>query len=411
MPTPMPSPAPTPSKMPRLYEAFLGHARGCVTLAEEADASLAGPDQAAVLHELDMDHECLLAALRWLRAQRGGGGLGSRLTLALCLFWEVRGYWTEARQWLRAMVTVADGEEGFDEALLARMLNEAGIFARMQSDWESASLLFQRALAIHSRRADLKGQGIALNGLGTVALLRGEQGAKGFFEKAIAINYERGDLGNVAKGMGNLAVVYFNDRDYAAAEKLQNQSLDIQREIGNQHWIADALSNLGNTHILQGNYQEAKRCHQESLDLKLALGYQPGLSDSYINLATLSKNLGEYSAAYHYLREALTINKNTGDMKGFACVFEGLADVASSQGLDEWFILWYAVSTALRKKHRILLPAADAEESKSYIAGIRASLGEQAFQRAWRRGRAMSLPRAIALALKGDDEAADTGGQ
>ena len=329
MPLPVPNPAPTPSRMPRLYEAFLGHARGCVALAEEADAALAGPEQAAVLHEMDQDRECLLAALRWLRAQRGGGTLGSRLALALCLFWEIRGYWTEARQWLAAMVTMADGEEGFDEALVAKMLNEAGIFARMQNDWENASLLFQRALAMHNGLDDLKGQGIALNGLGTVALLCGEPGAKEFFEEAIGVNHRLGNLGNVSKGMNNLAMVYFNERDYAAAGSLQNRALDIQREIGNQHWIADTLSNLGNTHILQGDYQEAKRHHQESLDLKLALGYQPGLCDSYINLATLSKNLGEYGEAYRHLREALTINKDIGNMAAFAYVFEGLADVAS----------------------------------------------------------------------------------
>ena len=398
---------PMPSKMPRLYEAFLGHAVGCVALAEEADAALAGPDQAAVLHEMDLDRECLLAALRWLRAQRGGGALGSRLTLALCLFWEIRGYWTEARQWLGAMVTVADGEEGFDEALLVRMLNEAGIFARMQNDWESASLLFQRALVIHSRRADLKGQGIALNGLGTVALLQGNQdAARKAFKDALTVYYERGDPADIAKGLGNLALTYFNERDYTAAEKLQEQSLALRQEIGNQREIADALSNLGNTHYFQGSYREAKLRHQESLDLKVVLGYQPGLSDSYINLATLSKKLGEYGAAHNYVRESLIINKNIGDMEGFACAFECLAELATVRGLSEWVVFWYAVAAALRKKHSVPLPTADAEEIKNDIAGIRAALGEQAFQKARRRGRTMSLPCAIVLALKGDDEGA-----
>ena len=72
--------------------------------------------------------------------------------------------------------------------------------------------------------------------------------------------------------------------------------------------------------------------------------------------------------------------------------------------LNEWFILWHAVAAALRRRHRIPLPAAEAEEIRNEIAEARASLGEQAFQKAQRRGRTLSLPSAIALALKGDDE-------
>lgn len=399
----MPSALAIPLPMPTRHEAYLRHARCYVALAEEANAQLSGPDQSIWLQELDADYACLLAALRWLRSQNDGV-LGSRLALALSTFWEVRGYWAEGRQWLEAMAAV---KGPLDEALLARVLNEAGVFCRMLCDWEGASELFLRALEIHEKHGDLKGRSITLNGLGVAALMQGQQAAaKKFFEEALAVSYQRGDPANIARGLGNLALVYSNDRDYAAAKKLQEESLSIQRIQGGKREIADGLTNLGNSYFFQGDYEEAKRCYQESLELKEKLNYQPGLGNSYINLATLSKKLGEYSEAYDYVRESLIINKNVGDMEGFACVFEIRAEVAAVRGLSEWVILWYAAAAALRRKHHVPLRAADAKEIKNDIAGIRASLGEQAFQRAWRRGRAMSLPCAIALALKGDDETA-----
>lgn len=393
----MPDPLPTPSLMPRLYDTFLGHARGCVALAEEAAAGLSGPDQAALLQEMDLDYECLLAALRWLQAQPDGGALGNRLALALCPFWEIRGRWTEARQWLETM----SEKEVDDESLSAQALNEAGIFSRMQSDWESAARFFQRALHIHQQRADLKGQGIALNGLGAVALIRGEQAAaRKFFEEALTVYSRRDAPADIAKGLGNLALVYFNDADYATAERLQQESLAVRRKIGDPREIADALSNLGNTHFVRGNYQEAKLCYQESLSLKVALDYQPGLVDGYVNLASLSAKIGEYDLAYESLRSSLEINETVGDMEAFACAFEILADMGIRQCLPEQAVFWYAAAAALRRKHQIPLRLADLIEIEAALGAVRASLAPKVFKGAWRKGQDLSPDRAISCLAK-----------
>ena len=67
------------------------HAAWCLTLAEEAEIAVSGPDQAAWLDRLEEEHANVRAALA-----RGLEGtdpeISLRLGAALWRFWEVRGY-------------------------------------------------------------------------------------------------------------------------------------------------------------------------------------------------------------------------------------------------------------------------------------------------------------------------------
>ena len=79
-----------------------------LALAEEAKASLSGPEQARWLDTLESEHENLRAALEWCLddeeeegAQRNGvssAQAGLRLAGALSGFWQTRGHLSEGRQ-------------------------------------------------------------------------------------------------------------------------------------------------------------------------------------------------------------------------------------------------------------------------------------------------------------------------
>jgi predicted ATPase len=75
------------------------HARFFLTLAENAEPMLAGPQQEPWVKQLEDEHDNLRAALAWV-LEREEGERGLRFAGALWRFWYTRGYLSEGIGWL-----------------------------------------------------------------------------------------------------------------------------------------------------------------------------------------------------------------------------------------------------------------------------------------------------------------------
>jgi non-specific serine/threonine protein kinase len=91
------------------------HARYFMGLAEQAEPHLTGGGQQEKewLGRLEEEHDNIRAALRWARADKGsaaeraeGVRVGLRLAGAMGRFWEVSGYWREAREQLAGLLAL-----------------------------------------------------------------------------------------------------------------------------------------------------------------------------------------------------------------------------------------------------------------------------------------------------------------
>src|SRR5437870_8375809 len=91
------------------------HTAYYLTLAEQAELELGGPQQAAWLERLEREHDNLQAALQWSLEQTGDREAGQRREIALRFggaleqFWEVHGYWSEGRTFLDRALVAREG--------------------------------------------------------------------------------------------------------------------------------------------------------------------------------------------------------------------------------------------------------------------------------------------------------------
>src|SRR5215213_4873071 len=135
------------------------HAAWCLTLAEEAEPHLGGPQQSAWLARLETEHDNLRAALTWWY-EVGDARHGLRVATALLRFWDTRDHMAEGQPRLMAFLALPGDAVSLEAR--ARALDAASELASWQGRHEIATHLAAEALAIQREMANPVGIAHAL---------------------------------------------------------------------------------------------------------------------------------------------------------------------------------------------------------------------------------------------------------
>jgi non-specific serine/threonine protein kinase len=435
----------------RLPEASEGerwrdrHLEYFLALAEEAEPKLNGPQQRNWLDRLESEHDNTRAALAWSLTESRNVASGLRLAGAFRMFWFVRGFFMEGRDWFSKLLAPTSGAEAIRAESRAKALDSAGTLARQQGDYAAAQGMYEESLAIWRKLGERHGMGSALNNLGTLTYLRGDyQTARVLYEESLAMRRALRDLSGIAACLHNLGNLAYLKGDCASARGLHQESLAIERELGNQWGIATSLQSLGMTLEAQGDHAAARAACDESLAIQRELGDRPGIGNSLNQLGNVACEQGDYATAQRLYEEALAIQREVGDLERISAALDNLSLVAAEQGNhvaarslgkeslairsalhDRRAIAWsleglayvafalkgpakaariWATAARIREEVGCPLPARDRARSDRRIAAARAAMGDDAaFDGAWQEGRAMPLDRAVEYAL--DDRA------
>jgi predicted ATPase/Tfp pilus assembly protein PilF len=373
------------------------HLAWCVALAEQAALALLGPEQAAWLAQLEMEHDNLRAALGWSTQDSRDGASSIRLAGALGRFWHIRGHLSEGRGWLEGALAHGVGSA----AARALALHWAGNLAYVQGNHGQAGALFEESLALRRALEDRHGIAASLNCLGNVAQDQGEYWrAKALFEEGLALKRELQDRRGVARVLNNLGSVACLQGDVQQAAALYQESLAIERELGDKAGIAKSLNNLGELADLQGNAQQAAALFEESLTLTRVLGDQFVIAIGLLNLGRITHLQSDDAHARAYLAEGLTVARGLDNRRLLAYALERMAMVAGAQGAPEQAATLFGAAAALREVLGTPLDPNDRAAYDRAAATISRTLGPDGFAAAWAAGQALPLGEAITLALE-----------
>jgi predicted ATPase/DNA-binding SARP family transcriptional activator len=307
------------------------HQEWCLNFAELAEQSLKTGEQAVWLSRLESEHGNLRVALD--RGRPAEQALEARLRLAGALrwFWNVRGFYSEGREYLNRVLQ----EEGAQSrtAARAKALFGAGILAYSQSDYVVARSLYQESLGICKELNDSLGTAEILSKLGQLV---GEMGdyiaARPLYEESLSIHRALGNKRGIADLIDFLGSIAYIESDYNSARSLYEESLSIRREAGYKQGIADSLVNLGLVAANQSDYVLACSLHQESLSIRREEGYRQGITDSLNHLGNVAFMRGDDVLARSLYEESLSIRRELGDRRGTAESLMNLGNVAVRQG-------------------------------------------------------------------------------
>jgi predicted ATPase/DNA-binding SARP family transcriptional activator len=332
------------------------HAEYFLELAERADFAMPGPEEAAELARLELEHDNFRAALAWM-LEAGEADLVLRLASALWRFWFVRAHFVEGRLWLERALAAADSPppELFAKALgaAARLLGQLG-------ELDEARVYAERSLGLYRATSDLAGLRMAL-----------------------------GCLAYVASNQGEL--------DRAAA--LQKEAIEIARTIGDAHGEAVNIANLAYVHLSRHDHEQAEALFRRSRAMFEALGVREPLWYSLVALARGALRRRRYGEAAHLLAESLALCVEVGSKAGIAHCLEALAALAVARDRTADAARLLGCAQQLQESTGLQLgPFEQAMRGETVRSTIDA-LGEKEFAREREHGLKMTMDEAIGWAL------------
>jgi len=367
-----------------------------LALVETAGMHLRGRDEAVWLDRLEVEFDNIRAALAFSVADPDSAEPGLRLAAGLHWFCNMRGYGVEVLEALNALLQRPDAR--MPTRTRARALTASCHLRDRFADDSAVPSLAGEAIRIARGLAD---DAITADALSELCWFRYEHGdlpaALAQIDEAVGLARSAGDPRLIADLLGHRAVFEGEDGDMDAAIADQEEALVLSRATGDNYRLAITLANFAVDELAAGELGAARAHLQEANMLADNLGY-PNLS------AALRENLGfvdlvdtDPRNARRLFLDSLDTARITGVKSSYsrgallglalaagadgdptvAATLHGVAD--EQAGRD-----WSAIEVGLRARDH---------------ARLRATLGDVAFEVAYRHGRSLSQADGIAMAV------------
>jgi non-specific serine/threonine protein kinase len=332
------------------------HADYFLSLAEEAEVGLRGPQVRSCLERLEREHDNLRAALAWGLAADSdqSAHIALRLAGSMARFWYMAGHNDEGRRWTaRALANTPAHTPARAKALYG-----TAWLAHNQRDFAAARTMLEESLAIAEELDDAWARGWVLHMIGRVAYMANDPiGAQQFAEKALPVAEATGDRWLIAWIFHLMGLAAYLAGDDATAHVHYDRTVAIRRDLGDLEGLAVVLHLKGMLPHRAGDLRAAHALYREALELA-----------------------DEIKSTWHYL-----------------CVVPLFASLAAERQPSLAARLAGAVAVLTESAQTLPIPITEA----FFNAGVRLArrkLGDTAFQAAWADGRAMPLEAAVALA-------------
>ncbi len=372
-------------------------------LAEAAEPELRGPAMVDWLDRMDADAENFDTALEWgLEAQPWPA---VRMATALLAYWAVRVASTDSEARLVAAIEIARARtvgnptaDPADQALAARLLGEAARIWAMGGQAQVALGWGQDALPLADASGDIEAQLHARSGLGVATVFTGGGDAvQQWFEQGVILGERSGNwfLLGMAAGFAGASLAPF---DPVAAEALVLRADEAARRSGSPYAIGAVaiahgrmLSATGRTDEAVAQFGIATARFAELGDIRLGLAAKS-------DLAHALRRGGRFDEAIAVYRETIGGWIHLGHRGAVANQLENVGYLAIDQDRPDRAARLLAAAEAIREAADSPMAFDEEPELHAFVARLRTMLPSDAFDAAWRDGRAMSISAAVALA-------------
>lgn len=352
------------AEAPDAGEIARRHAGFFLSLAEQAEPELLGPQQAGWLDTLEQEHDNLRAAIAWAAAHEE---VETALLLsgALWRFWQIRGHLREAAARLHEVLALPLAAE-HPEAKAKALEAAGGIFYWM-ADWENTQRYYSECLELRKQLGDRKG---------------------------------------LAEALYNLSFIYSipspPQRDLERGRKLLEEAVQLYREIGDERGEGKVLWAISSIHEVSNDWQLSSDSAGKALELfrKVDDRFSAGWALHSIGLAAVG--LGDLERAQSALAEALELFTAAGDLTGIALVLNDVSILEFVRGQWERSVRLLGAALQAERESGLGLVSSYGEYLPWTVELRSSGVEHPEYERLLAEGEAMSIEEAVSYALRGE---------
>ncbi|OGO10373.1 MAG: hypothetical protein A3K46_04170 [Chloroflexi bacterium RBG_13_60_9] len=331
----------------------------------------------------------------------------------------------------------------FRRPIRAHVQRLAGWLAHDVRDYTAMLGSFQASLDLSEELKDRAGAGLARQGLGELAQLRGQWDlAREHIQASLDLFRELDDRLQIAWSVDMLGRIEFGRGRLAEAQGLFQDALDRFRAIDAPSAAAFALSHLGQAVFYQGAFDRARTLFEESLSLSSATGdarspviavtknylaeisahtaQSPDAEEMVSRSLALSREAGytwcselgnftaallamrdgDYSSAGAYFQNSLLLQQSLGESWRMMILLEMVSSLLVLE--REWLAAarLYGAAAGLRTGMRIPAPPVYSAGHERNLGILREQLKGAVFEDAWLEGQSLNLEDAFIYAMR-----------
>jgi non-specific serine/threonine protein kinase len=375
------------------------HASYYISLARQGDEELFGPPRQALwLNRLELEHDNVRAALRWL-LERSDFQAALELAAGMRRFWFMRSHHGEGQGWLADLVHRPDNAA--PTLTRAKALNGAGLLA-----WRHGNIIAARELHLEAREllhtvSDAAEEAWTLWRLGDIVTELGDYAsARSLLEESIAIARAAGSLANEGSALTYLAWLELYQGDLEAAHEHAEAGLAICTRLGFTRGRFFGLHVLGFVCHEKGDYAAAIRHLEQCFILGRELGDPLLMSEALVHMSRAASMQADYARARGFLAQAFGLTRALKAPWHVVRAIQASALLAARQGNAARAA---RLDAAMEGLGAASIRPTQLTERKQQVAALIATLGSERAAKESSVGRSMTLDEAIAYALSSDD--------
>ena len=368
------------------------HGAHFLAVAETAAAYLTGPEQGRWLARLDGDQANLRRAAAYAAGRPDGTGVVLRLGVALDRYWWARSRQQEAFGLLVPALRRPDARA--DPALFGAALDTAAVVAFF-IDLATARQLAEQAVQVARELGDERLLSRALGALCATHFFAGDpETGRPFGQEAVERARRLGDDVELPWSLNR----YLMTIDPARSGPLYAEAIACTERSGDHLTSSVLRSNAGGAALATGDLPAARAHLEAAAQAAQQIGYEH--AGGQANLGDVLRAQRDPGGARSAFEAALRIGRRNGGNWHMAYAVLGLACLAGDAGDWDRAAALHGVAQAFQDRTGNSWQEFAARDRRDSLAQARAHLGDEQLERAYAQGLALSLEKALDLALQ-----------